>query len=297
VSDPDFTQPPSIGTLVVHGVGLIGGSLGMAARVRGLAGEVVGVGRDATRLEAGVRLGAIDRYVIADESAALADACAPADLVILCTPVPNIVRDLPGVLAAVGPDAVVTDVGSVKQVIVDAAGGDPRFVGSHPMAGSELAGVYAAKADLFHNATWALTPTSATSPSALAIVRAFAHAVGSTARVLTPLLHDQAVAVTSHLPHALAYALASLADDRSADNPDLAHLAAGSFAGATRVATSSPILWTEIACANQHALTRALHDYRARLEQMQIAIDDGDWETLQKLFEDGHEAKRRWPGR
>ena len=297
MSDPDFTSSARVGTLVIHGVGLIGGSLGMAARRRGLAREVVGVGRDQTRLEAAVRLGAIDRYIVADDSPSIADACSGGDLIVLCTPVSHIVADLPAVLGAIGPGAVVTDVGSVKQVIVEAAEGDPRFVGSHPMAGSELAGVYAAKPELFDDAMWALTPTETTSPEALACVRSFAQAVGARTRIVPAAQHDEAVAITSHLPHVIAYALALLAAQRSCDNPSLPFLTAGSYTGATRVAGSLPSLWTDICRANQASVSSALRDYRAALEAAQNAIDEGDWIEVGRLFDLGHEARRNWPGR
>jgi prephenate dehydrogenase len=185
----------------------------------------------------------------------------------------------------------------VKQAIVDAAGGDPRFIGSHPMAGSEMAGVSAAKADLFDDATWALTPTGTTSRATLGLVRAFAQGVGGNVRVLPADLHDQAVAVTSHLPHLLAFALSAFAAERAGGNPDLPYLSAGSWSSATRVAASLPSLWADIASANQQSLSIALEEYRTRLDRMQAAIDTGDWTALEQLFQAGHSAKRRWPGR
>ena len=267
----------------------------MAARAHGLAREVVGIGRDRDRLEAAVRLGAIDRYEVSDNLPGTS-ACAEADLIVLCTPVPNIVADLPGVLAAAKPGSVITDVGSVKSVIVDASGGDPRFVGSHPMAGSEHAGIYAATAELFRDATWALTPTDYTDPAALAAVRTLARGVGARARSLTPTLHDDAVALTSHLPHLIAYALMAQAGERAEDNPDLPFMAAGSFAGATRVAGSSPALWQGITLANREALSAALSAYRERLDEMQAALDGGDEKALGALLDQGHRARRRWLG-
>ena len=269
----------------------------MAAKKHALAGEVIGIGRDSSRLDAAVQLGAIDRYVVADGTGAIAEACSFGDLIVLCTPVSHIIRDLPAVLGAADPGAFVTDVGSVKEAIVHASCGDPRFVGSHPMAGSEMAGVHSAKPDLFNDATWALTPTECTYPAALAMVRRFAQEAGARTRILPAALHDQAVALTSHLPHLLAYALAGFAADRSVDNPDLPHLAAGSFASATRVAASLPSLWSDIARANQSSLGTALRDYRARLDEMQTAIDTGDWDTVDRLFQVGFDAKRGWAGR
>lgn len=292
MSEPDFNR--RVGTLVIQGVGLIGGSLGMAARRYGLADRVIGVGRRPERLEKARQLGAIDSWA---ESSALSDACAGADIIVLCTPVSKICRDLPEILAVAGPNAAITDVGSVKTPIVAAAGGDPRFVGSHPMAGSELAGVEAARVNLFQEATWALTPTESTSPRALSTIRGLAQGVGANTRILTPELHDEAVAVTSHLPHVIAYALMSLSAQKAAGNPDIPYMTAGSFAGATRVAGSLPSLWKDIAVANADSLAKTLAQYRALLDEFQKALESADGDALEALFQAGYDARASWPGR
>lgn len=285
-SDDDF------GTVAIVGVGLIGGSLGMALKRRGRARRVVGIGRSAERLELAERLGAIDAWST-DSPAALAEA----DTIVLCTPVERIIGDLPAVLKAAKPAAVVTDAGSVKGPIVDAAGGDHRFVGSHPMAGSERAGVEAARPTLFEDATWALTPQESTDPEATARVAALAHAVGSSTLVLSPADHDSAVAVTSHLPHVMAWSLMRLAHDRACRSPHVARMSAGSFADSTRVAASSPELWRDICLANREALLTALDEFRGQLDEAARVLRDADAGRLEEFFAQGVDAKRRWQQR
>jgi len=276
--------------VAIIGVGLIGGSLGMALKNRRLAQSVVGIGREMARLETARSLGAID-----DLTTDLAAGVHQADLIVLATPVPQILADLPRLASLLSPGALVTDVGSTKGQIVRAGddvlpGG--AFVGGHPMAGSERSGVEAAHPELFIEATWALTPTPQTDPNALARVRALAQSVGARTLVLDPDAHDRAVAVTSHLPHVLAYALAALAGNMAGTTPHLFDLAAGSFASATRVAGSSPDLWQGIALSNRAALAAALHAFRADLDATLAALESGDADALREQFTRGFDAKQ-----
>jgi len=276
--------------VAIVGVGLIGGSLGMALKNRRLAQTVVGVGRETGRLEIARDLGAID-----DLTTDLAAGVYQADLVVLATPVPQILADLPRLASLLSPGAIVTDVGSTKEQIVR-AGDDAlpagAFVAGHPMAGSERSGVEAAHAELFIEATWALTPTAQTDENALARVRALAQAVGARTLVLDPNAHDRAVAVTSHLPHVLAYALAALAGEAAKSTPHLYDLAAGSFASATRVAGSSPDLWQGIALSNRDALADALRAFRSDLDATLAALESGDASALLEAFARGFDAKQ-----
>lgn len=285
-SEDDF------GTVAIVGVGLIGGSLGMALKRRGRARKVLGIGRNAERLELAKRLEAIDSW-----STDTPTALSEADTIVLCTPVTTIIEDLPTVLNAARPDAVITDAGSVKGPIVDAAGGDPRFIGSHPMAGSERAGVEAARPTLFEDATWALTPAASTDPGAIERISALAHAVGSSTLVLTPSDHDAAVAVTSHLPHVMAWSLMRLAYEHACRSPHVSRMSAGSFADSTRVAASSPALWRDICLANREALLVALDEFRAQLDLAAQALKDNDPACLEEFFAQGADAKRRWQQR
>lgn len=276
--------------VAIVGVGLIGGSLGMALRERRLAQSVVGIGRNPATLGKALHLGAID-----EAAADLAEGVRGADLVVLATPIGQILADMERLPALLAPHCVITDVGSTKGEIARAGdrlipGG--AFVAGHPMAGSERSGVEAARADLFTEATWALTPTAATNPDALQTVRRLAQAVGARTIVLDPDSHDRAVAVTSHLPHVLAYALAALAGAESGTNPHLFDLAAGSFASATRVAGSSPELWREIALSNREALLAAVRAYRLSLAEAEAILESGNPDALLALFQKGHAARR-----
>jgi prephenate dehydrogenase len=192
--------------------------------------------------------------------------------------------------------AIVTDVGSTKAEIAAAGDGafpDGRFVAGHPMAGSERAGVDAAQPKLFLDAVWALTPTATTDPAARDHVRNLAQALGARTVVLDAAQHDSAVAVTSHLPHVLAYALAALAGSETRRNPRLYDLAAGSFASGTRVAASSPELWRDIAVTNRAALLESLRAYIDALRDVEIALEREDDRELLALFTTGYEAKLR----
>lgn len=281
---------PAFHRVAIVGVGLIGGSLGMALKNRRLAQSVIGIGRDADRLEKARSLGAIDEAGT-DFGAGVRDA----DLIVLATPVRQILSDLERLGAFLAPGALVTDVGSTKAEITRA--GDTRlppqsFVPGHPMTGSERSGVEAANPELFIEATWALTPTPATDHRALQRIRALAQAVGARVLTLDPDAHDRAVAVTSHLPHVLAYALSALAADSSENTPHLYDLAAGSFASGTRVALSPPDLWRDVALTNRVALAETVRAFRARLDDILAALDAEDADTLLAHFQAGNDASR-----
>ena len=281
--------PTQFSTVAILGVGLIGGSLGMALKARWLARRVVGVGRDAARLGTALQLGAVDA-VTTDWQEGLAQA----DIVVLCTTVSHILGTLPDVLAMVQPGAVVTDVGSTKGAIVRQAAGATNFVGSHPMAGSEKGGVEAATPTLFQGATWALTPTDTTDPQALQIIQTLAQEVGASTMVFTPEGHDAMVAVTSHLPHVMAAAFmrhAARTRDAYSDTPTLA---AGSFADMTRIAASSPDIWRDVCLSNRDAVLAALKGFRAELDVIEAAVDAGDAAAIEAFFTTGAQAKRDW---
>ena len=285
----DAHFPGHFGTVAIVGVGLIGGSLGMALKTRRLARRVVGIGRDAVRLETAVALGAVDSGVTR-----LDEGLVDADVVVLCTTVGHIVGALPSVLAQVNPGAVVTDVGSTKGTIVRAAGSAGQFVGGHPMAGSEQTGVEAATPLLFEEATWAVTPTETTAPEALGIITTLAREVGATTLTLTPEAHDAMLAVTSHLPHVLASALMRQAARTQAAHPQTQSLTAGSFADGTRVAASSPELWRDVCLTNREALLESLRGFRSELDTLEAAVAAGDAEAIKAFFAEGAAAKRGW---
>ena len=264
--------------LAIVGVGLLGGSVAKAARARGLAAEIVGVGRDAGRLEAASRDGVFNR-VTTD----LVDGMSEAEVVVLGAPVLAILTLLEAVAKASGPETIVTDVGSTKRAIVNAAEGLARvhpfhFVGSHPMAGSEQSGYAHARVDLFHGSTVIVTPTDACEPSAVKRVVALWEALGA-GRVVTldPDTHDRAVAAISHLPHLAAFALV---DAVERFEPGAFTLAAGGFRDTTRIAAADPTMWEEIFLANRDALAAGLAVYRNALDDLARLVASGDGVAL-----------------
>ena len=264
--------------LAIVGVGLLGGSVAKAARERGLAREIVGIGRDEARLAVAVGDGALDRA-----TTDLADGLRGADVVVLAAPVLTIERSLPAVAAAVGGAALVTDVGSTKAAIVRsaealAAARPFHFVGSHPMAGSERAGYGVARADLFARATVIVTPTDATAPRAVKEITEFWEGMGGQVSQLDPTTHDRVVAAISHLPHLVAFALVAAAHRFE---PAALAFAARGFRDTTRVAASDPVVWQEIFHGNRDALLASVARFRAALTEIERLVDGGDVAELQ----------------
>jgi len=268
--------------LAVIGVGLLGGSVAKAARVHGLAREIVGIGRDVLRLEPARADGTLDR-VTTDLIAGVSDA----DFVVLAVPV----RTIEGLLQAIWrtlPDgAVITDVGSTKAGIVRAAEDlavtrPLAFVGGHPMAGSEQSGYGPARADLFQGAIVVLTPTDATEPAALKAVTEFWEALGARVSVLDPDSHDRAMAAVSHLPHLVAYALM---DGVARFEPAALDLAARGFKDTTRIAASDARVWEEIFLANRAALARSVEGFHDALGELRRLIDAGDGDALRAALD------------
>ena len=277
-------------TLIV-GVGLLGGSLGLALRERGLSTTVIGTDSDAHALSAALLRGALTQTT--DD---WRDAVPDADVVVFCTPPAHIAAHLPDACERARPRALVTDVGSTKGQTARAAGAFPNFVGGHPMAGTEQSGIAHARADLFDGATWAVCPTPSSTLETVEKLHALAAGVGARPMVLDADTHDAMAAVTSHLPHALASALMAQADAARAGFPDLPLLAAGSLRDGTRVAGSSPMLWRDVCLSNRAALLPALHQCRARLLALEAALEAGDADAVEAFFRDGQHARRDWYG-
>ena len=259
--------------LAIVGVGLLGGSVALAARAQGLAREIVGVGRDRARLEAPLRAGAVDR-VTTDLPAGVRDA----DMVVLAATVLANERLLGEIWPAVAPSAVVTDVGSTKRGIVAVAERlakeEPRaFVGSHPMAGSEKSGYGVARADLFHGATVIVTPTDASEPRAVKGVSALWESMGARVSALDPDTHDRVVAAISHLPHVAAWALV---DAVGRFEPAATVFAARGFKDTTRIAASDPAMWTDILLDNREAIVASLAAFRHAVDDLERLIAAGD---------------------
>ena len=259
--------------LAVVGVGLLGGSVAKATRARGIAREVIGIGRDAGRLQAAVDDGALDRA-----TTDLAEGLKGVDFVVLAAPVRTI-EDLLDRLWDVAPaDAIVTDVGSSKAAIVRKAEALAQrrrltFVGSHPMAGSEKSGYGVARADLFQGALVVVTPTNAVAPAAAKTVTAFWEHLGARVTTLDPEAHDAAVAAVSHLPHLVACALVA---GIMRDAPGALSIAARGFKDTTRIAAGDPRMWQEIFLANRIPLADAVRAFRRALDELEALIQAND---------------------
>ena len=260
--------------VAVLGVGLIGGSIGLAARRR-LDAEVVGHGRSPERLERAVALGAIDRG-----AGSLAEACEGADLVFCCAPVAVLPEQARKALAAAGPDAVVTDVGSTKGELVAEMGGDERFIGGHPLAGAETAGVENAREDLFEGARWYLTPTDRSSGLLYDRLQRALAALGARPQAIDPRGHDRLMATVSHLPHVLANVLASEAAHSLTKDTERLPDVGPSFRDATRVAGSNPAIWADIYASNREAVASSVDSVALRLREAADLIRSGDREAL-----------------
>ncbi len=260
-------------SLGIVGVGLIGGSIGLAARKAGW--EVVGVDTPEV-LEEAVELAAIDRPSTIKE-------VRDADLLVLATPISK-VRDL---LSQLPPtNALVTDAASTKNAIVEEAGRqDLRFVGGHPMAGSQLAGVTNAKTDLFSGARYFLTPTGETKPGDYREVANFVRELGATPTAVDPEKHDLLMAALSHLPHLMAAALLKVASDIS---PEALSFAGPSFRDLTRVGASNPELWSDILAENAPALGEALGAFAGSMAKLGSEI--GDKKSMKRRFDEAQDA-------
>ena len=264
-------------TAIIAGTGLIGGSVGMALRKAGW--HVTGIEPDAERADAAVAVGAVD--VIGE--------AGPCDLAVAATPPSSLAAVVRQLLDAGA--AIVTDVGSVKAPVVSAVS-DPRFIGGHPMAGSEQDGLSGADPDLFRDAVWVLTPTGTTDDAALAQVREVVSGLGAQVIALAPERHDALVAVVSHVPHLTAAVLMRIAEGRSTEHRALLRLAAGGFRDMTRVAAGHPAIWPEICAENRTAITDVLDELLDELVEMRLIVSGGDRAELLARLEAARDSRR-----
>jgi prephenate dehydrogenase len=271
--------------VTIVGVGLIGGSVGLALRDRKLAGRVIGVGRSAASLAEAKRLGAVT-----ETTADLAQAVASADVVVVTTGVAAIPGMLDAADAAVRPGTLLTDAGSTKASIVAAwekrrRTRRGRFVGAHPIAGSHRRGPAAASADLFTGRVTVVTPGRATPAADVEETGAFWAALGATVFTMSPAEHDRLLAATSHAPHLLAAALAS------ATPAEARQFTAGGWRDTTRIAAGDPDLWADILLDNAAAVAKALSRIAGATEKMLTALEKGDRRKLVSLLHAAKEAR------
>lgn len=281
--------------VTIIGVGLIGGSIGKRLKATAKARMVVGVGRDAGRLQRGIDCGAIDRF-----TTDLGTGVADADLVIIAVPVGSVVPMLSNALPHLRSGTIVTDVGSCKAAIVNAAEAmappDVHFVGGHPMAGSEQAGVGAADHHLFEGAYYILTPTPRTDQSALGRVRAMAETLGSRVVEMDPGEHDRAVAAVSHLPHLVASTLVN-AVGRLPGAEQVLCLAAGGYRDTTRIAAGDPDMWRDIFLANLGMLRTLIAVFKTELDFFERALEKGEPEPIRNWLQEAQRSRQSLPVR
>jgi cyclohexadieny/prephenate dehydrogenase len=272
--------------ILIIGLGLIGGSLARSAKQSGFCKHVVGYGHRDLSLKKGIEQGVIDSY-----SLDLDTAMDGADIVVIATPTLIANDMLREIVPRMQPGSVVTDVASVKGSLLQAArelGGGEAPAGlvlGHPIAGSERSGVDASSADLFIDHKVILTPTEETSAAALEQVRALWASTGAQVLELGVAEHDAILAATSHLPHMLAYALVD-ALSHSDTSEEIFRFAAGGFRDFTRIASSDPVMWRDIALANRQALLSAMDNFSDHVAALRAAVAAGDGEALQKIFGD-----------
>lgn len=274
---------PLINRLVIIGVGLIGGSLARILKEKGEVGEVVGVGRGRVNLERAVELGVIDRYCHDP-----AEGAAGADMVFLATPVCTIAGLVREIAPALAPGCIVTDGGSVKGDIVAAC--EPlvpagsHFVGGHPIAGTENSGVEASFASLYQGRRCIITPTERTDKGALEKVVRMWELAGSDVVLMDVAKHDRVVAAISHLPHMVAYSLVNAVGEYDGCDENILKYSAGGFRDFTRIASSDPVMWRDIALQNRDSILEMMDtfaDYYARLRDM---VAQGDGAAMESFF-------------
>jgi prephenate dehydrogenase len=273
-----------VATLAVVGVGLLGGSVALAARQRGLADTIIGIDTESAVREYILQTGLVD-----SATANLQEGVAGANVVVFCTPIDQIADQVAAASRVCQPTTLLIDVGSTKASLVrrvESQLPDPSwFVGCHPLAGSERSGAHNAKADLFQGRLVVLTPTSRTLAEAQARATTFWLRLGARIKVMSPEQHDQAVSMTSHLPHLIASALAGILP------PHLVELAATGFRDTTRIAAGSPRLWTSILCDNRGATIAALDRFQAQLDSFRDALRAGDADALLALLQQGKSVR------
>ena len=287
---------PLFQKVIIIGVGLIGGSMGMALCSRGLAETVVGVDIDPANLKLAVELEAIH-----EGSTDPCRASADADLVVIAIPVGLTIEMIIRIAPFIRAGCIVTDVGSTKSAIVEEAEKlmppGAVFVGGHPMAGSEIAGVRGADRYLFENAVYLLTPTKKTEGTTLFRIEELVDALGARVIKIPPGEHDLMVAAVSHLPHLIATALVNTAGELEKDHRGMLMLAAGGFRDTTRIASGQPLMWKDVCLTNQKSILEVLDRFSSVLSRTRQMIQACDSKGLEEDFTRARQLRSRMPSK
>lgn len=272
-----------INKLAVVGVGLIGGSLALALKEAGVVGHVAGIGRGLSNLETAFKLGLVDSF-----TQSLAEGVADADVVFLATPVQSLGDVAEQAMPHLKAGAIITDGGSVKQAVIDAIEphlrDDVHFVPGHPIAGTENSGAEAAFATLYRNRRCILTPTERTADEALERIRRMWQIVGSQVVVMAVDKHDRVLAAISHLPHMVAYALVNAVGAYDRYDENVLEYSAGGFRDFTRIASSDPTMWRDIALTNREALLEMMEQFEIFFAELKEDVAIGSGERLFEFF-------------
>lgn len=285
---------PMFQKMLIAGVGLIGGSLALAARKHGLVREVIGYGRGEENLRLARSRGIIDGYF-----SKAREISSGVDLLILATPVQATASLAATFLPGLKPGCLISDVGSVKAKIVrdmeKLLPPEIPFVGAHPIAGSEQWGAQAAAAGLFSGQRCILTPTRKTDRDALDKMDRLWRGVGARVEVMDPQLHDKILGVVSHLPHVLVYALVNTLGRAKVGSVDLKSYCGGGFKDFTRIASSRPEIWRDICLVNRQAIGKGLGAYIKNLEHLRKLVRSGKGDALEREFARANEVRRQIP--
>jgi prephenate dehydrogenase len=294
-------KPGGFERIAIIGAGLIGGSLAAALRRLDDPPVVLAIDPDVETVRYAVEHGIVDDAATPDDPRVL-EWIGPngVDLVVLATPA-RYVRGWLRMLSSAGYGGAVTDVSSTKAGVLTAVREelpDPsRFIGGHPMAGSERSGITAAKADLFSGVYWLLTPTASTDPDLFTSVHTLVTAIGARVISVDAIAHDHAVAIVSHVPHIAAAALVDLAAAHAGERGELMRLAAGGFKDTTRIAAGSPDLWTGICLDNAYALVAGIEELRERLRAFETLLRNHDAKGIREWLEGASEVRRSLPAK
>lgn len=282
--------------ITLVGVGLLGGSLGLAVKKRGLAGRVVGLVRRPESVTECGNLGVVDEATL-DPKAAIKDA----DLIVHCAPISQMRALTEKFLPFMKPGAIVTDVGSVKECVVDdlerliaEAGG--HFVGSHPMAGGEQTGVAHSREDLFEGATVVVTPTPDSAAESVAKIDAFWTELRASILKTTPAEHDRIVAMCSHMPHVAAAAVVAVVLSDSGGLPSIQQACGSGFRDTTRIASGDPVMWRDIVLENRENVSAAIGELIAKLQGIKSLLDDADLDpgVVEAMLSEAKSSRDDW---